>query len=82
MTKKVIVISATPFSNLDLANDISKILTELNAEYEILNVEDYDLPLFKSSNYEKIKDSIASDIDEISKKIIDSHGINHQQRVS
>ena len=75
MTKKVIVISATPFSNLDLANDISKILTELNAEYEILNVEDYDLPLFKSSNYEKIKDSIASDIDEISKKIIDSHGI-------
>ena len=75
MIKKVIIISATPFTNLELANDISEILTELNAEYEILNIEDYDLPLFKASDYETIKSSVANDIDVISKKIIDSHGI-------
>ena len=75
MTKKIIIISATPFTNLELANDISKILTELNTEHEILNIEDYNLPLFKSSNYEKIKDNITSEIDVISKKIIDSNGI-------
>ena len=38
MTKKVIIISATPFTNLDLANDISKILTEHNLNIHVARI--------------------------------------------
>ena len=51
--KKIIIISATSSTNLELSNKILNILNEFDVQSEIINSEDYQLPLFVASNMNK-----------------------------
>ena len=73
--KKIFIISATSFSNYDLSSKIKKILDNNDVQCEIINLEDYNLPLFTAKDYKDNKESINNVIDDITKKIISSSGL-------
>ena len=54
--KKIIIISATSSTNLELSNKILNILNEFDVQSKIINSEDYQLPLFVASEYENKKE--------------------------
>ena len=73
--KKVLIISATSFSNYDLSINMKSILEKHSVDCDVLNLETYDLPLFKAENYENQKDAIKDSLDEIVGKLISSKGL-------
>ena len=46
--KKILVISATNDKNLDLAKELSEIVSNINIETELVSLQDLNLPLFDS----------------------------------
>ena len=73
--KKISIVSATSFSNYDLSCKIKKIIEKNDFQCEIINLEDYCLPLFIAKNYKDSKESVSDVIDDITKKIIGSSGL-------
>ena len=65
--KKILIISATSGNNLDLANDIRKLLSVDN---EVISLEDYELPLYTG----KVKIDNKTIINKLCKKFIDASG--------
>ena len=53
--KKVVIISATSATNLDLSDKLLNILDELDISSEIINAEEHVLPMFVASAYESHK---------------------------
>jgi len=47
MSKNILIISSTSGNNYSLANSLKEKLDQLGNDSSILNLEDYDLPLFK-----------------------------------
>lgn len=45
--KNILIITATSGNNKNLAYELKNILDQLNAKSSILNLEDYELPLYK-----------------------------------
>ncbi len=59
--KKLLIISATPFSNFDLSEEIKVYLEKKpNLSCEIISLEDLNLPLFTPSLEIQIKKKITS----------------------
>lgn len=63
--KSIIIVSATSGTNLALAKDILEIVTAEGESGTIINLEDYNLPLYTSSteldiDVNKIKDALIS----------------------
>ena len=75
MKNKVLIVSATSSTNLQLSKDLEKILQKFNIETEIVNIEDFSLPLFVSSNFSKIKEKYCDNINNLTEKFIQSRGI-------
>ena len=73
--KKVVIISATSATNLDLSDKLLNILDELDTSSEIINAEEHVLPMFVASAYESQKKEYYKTIDFLTKKIIESSGI-------
>ena len=65
--KKILIVSATSGNNLDLANDIRKLLSIDN---EVISLEDYELPLYTG----KVKIDNQTVINKLCKKVIDASG--------
>ena len=65
--KKILIVSATSGNNLDLANDIRKLLSIDN---EVISLEDYELPLYTG----KVKIDNQTIINKLCKKVIDASG--------
>ena len=72
---KITIISATSSTNYDLSKKIFKILNDLDISSEIINAEDYRLPLFIASEYENKKKENFNIIDELTNKFIGSSGL-------
>ena len=75
MKNKVLIVSATSSTNLQLSKDLEKILQKFNIETEIVNIEEFSLPLFVSSNFSKIKEKYCDNINNLTEKFIQSRGI-------
>jgi len=75
MNKKVLIVSATSSTNLKLSKDLEKILQKFNVDIEIINIEEFSLPLFVSSNYIEIKEKHFDKINNLTEKFIEAHGI-------
>ena len=75
MKKKVIIISATSFTNLKLSNELNKILIGLDVNPKVINIEDYDLPLFIASDYAFKKDDILKKVKKLTDEFTHSSGI-------
>ena len=73
--KKIVIISATSATNLDLSDKLLNILDELDVSSEIINAEDHTLPMFVASTYESQKKEYYKTIDFLTKKLIESSGI-------
>ena len=73
--KKVVIISATSATNLDLSDKLLNILDELDISSEIINAEEHVLPMFVASAYESQKKEYFKTIDFLTKKLIESSGI-------
>ena len=73
--KKILIISATSFTNYDLSNKICQILNNLNVSSEIINLENYKLPLFIASEYKKMKKENFDIINNLTNKFIESSGL-------
>lgn len=63
--KSIIIVSATSGTNLALAKDILEVVTAEGASGAIINLEDYNLPLYTSNteldiDVNKIKDALIS----------------------
>ena len=52
MSKKLLIISATSRNNLELAQQIDNITSLLNIEKDLINLEDYDIPLYTTIKQE------------------------------
>ena len=51
--KRVVILSATSKSNLELAKSLETILSKLNVTTKIINLEEYSFPLYSSSKEEE-----------------------------
>ena len=71
MSKKLLIISATSRNNLELAQQIETITKSLNIDKELINLEDYDIPLYTPIKQE---DAIPKQINDLTKKFIDASG--------
>ena len=65
--KKILIVSATSGNNLDLANDIRKLLSIDN---EVISLEDYELPLYTG----KAKIDNQTILNKLCKKVIEASG--------
>ena len=73
--KKIVIISATSETNFLLAQNILKFLNNHNVHIEILNIENYKLPLFNPSTIENDKKKCANKIKKITDAMLCSNGI-------
>jgi len=69
--KKILIISATSGNNLILSKKIEKICFTFNVNSELINLEDYDIPLYTPIEQKK---TIPKDIQLILKKFINAQG--------
>ena len=65
--KKILIISATSGNNLDLANDIRKLLSVDN---EVISLEDYELPLYTG----KVKIDNQTTVNKLCNKVVNASG--------
>ena len=65
--KKILIISATSGNNLDLANDIRKLLSIDN---EVISLEDYELPLYTG----KVKIDNQTIVNKLCNKVVEASG--------
>ena len=76
--KKLLIISATPFSNLDLSEEIKVYLEKKpNLSCEIISLEDLNLPLFTPSLEIEIKkkNNFPKEITEVKSMLVSSDAI-------
>ena len=71
MSKKLLIISATSRNNLELAQQIDNITSSLNIEKDLINLEEYDIPLYTTIKQE---DTIPKHVNDITLKFIDASG--------
>ena len=69
--KKILIISATSRNNLILAQNIKKICKNINFNTELINLEEYNIPLYTPIEQEK---SIPAPIHSLMKKFINAVG--------
>ena len=65
--KKILIISATSRNNLILAKNINKICNNFNINTELINIEEYDIPLYTPIQQDK---SIPEEMELIMEKFI------------
>ena len=73
--KKVLVISATSYTNFNLAENVKSILDNMQVESSVINLEDYDLPLFTSSTYKNNQSELLEIISKVTEKLSGSSGL-------
>ena len=76
--KNILIISATSNNNLKLSKDIASLIKNSDLEsypVEILNLEDYSLPIFTESFFNKNKSKYLDDVKIVTKKIICCDGL-------
>tara|TARA_B100001094_G_scaffold248354_1_gene245393 strand:+ start:782 stop:1288 length:507 start_codon:yes stop_codon:yes gene_type:complete len=71
---KILIVSATKGENYNLAKRLHALCdSTINKKY--ISLEDYDLPLFKASNYNDLKLKYASVIKTITDELVDADGL-------
>tara|TARA_Y100001936_G_C15723793_1_gene482390 strand:- start:69 stop:578 length:510 start_codon:yes stop_codon:yes gene_type:complete len=73
--KKIVIISATSGQNFKLSKDINSILKELGSSVKIINLEDYDIPLFIADTYDSMKLDVGKRIQNIVAALLETDGI-------
>jgi len=71
MNKKLLIISATSRNNFELAKQIDNISESLSIEKELLNLENYNIPIYTPIKQEE---GIPKEVTELSLKFINSSG--------
>ena len=71
MSKKLLIISATSSNNLELAQQIYNITSSLNIEKDLINLEEYDIPLYTTIEQEN---AIPKHVNDLTQKFIDASG--------
>tara|TARA_A100001011_G_scaffold266393_1_gene275380 strand:+ start:1063 stop:1563 length:501 start_codon:yes stop_codon:yes gene_type:complete len=70
--KRVVILSATSKSNLELAKSLETILSKLNVTTKIINLEEYSFPLYSSS---KEEEGPPANVFDLSNKLVESDGM-------
>ena len=74
--KKILIISATSNNNLDLSRKIKSLISEdFDYDIEIINLEDYSLPLFTEKVFEIEKNNYSETIEKLTSTMAKSSGI-------
>ena len=73
--KKIVIITATSGYNHKLSLKIKEMLIEIGAIVNIVNLEDYDIPLFFASDYSDKKDEVKNIINDMVNLLKDSDGL-------
>jgi chromate reductase, NAD(P)H dehydrogenase (quinone) len=71
MNKKLLIISATSRNNFELAKQIDNITGTFSIEKELINLEEYDIPIYTPI---KQKEGIPKEVSELTLKFICSFG--------
>jgi NAD(P)H-dependent FMN reductase len=72
--KSVLIISATKGLNFQLTKRLYDILDK-NVKKEYISLEDYDLPLFKASDYNELKNTYSDEIKKLTDIIVNVDGL-------
>jgi len=70
--KRIVILSATSSSNLSLASSLESILKKLNVSTKIINLEEYDFPLYSS---DREKEGSPANVFDLSNKLVESDGM-------
>lgn len=71
MTKNILIISVTSRNNLDLSNKIRDITKTINSNCELINIEDFNIPLYTPI---KQKDGTPESVQKLIPKFIEANG--------
>ena len=76
MIKKIVIVSATSNNNLNLSKTIKEIIIEdFDCEVQIINLEEYYLPLFTEKVFDSEKKKYSKAIEELTSTMVESSGI-------
>ena len=75
MKKNILILSATNNSNYTLSKDILELIDQNEVDATILSLEEYNLPLFTSSDYESNKGKYMDEIKVITNAMVQSDGL-------
>ena len=70
--KKIVILSATSKSNLDLANNLQVILKKLGPTVKLVNLEEYSLPLYSTA---REQEGPPAKVFDLSNKLVESDGL-------
>ena len=73
--KNVVIIVATKNSNYTLAENLLELIDCKKYNVKLSSLEDFDLPLFLASEYDKLKDKYLNEIKSITDLLVESDGL-------
>ena len=73
--KNIVILTATKYSNNNLGENLSELINKSEYQVTLSCLEDYDLPLFLASNYEKSKANHLNDIENITNLLVKADGL-------
>ena len=73
--KKILIVSATSNSNLELANELDGLLIKFDVKSKVISLEDYILPLYVDSTFNDMKKQHFDTINELTEHFINSNGL-------
>ena len=73
--KKILIVSATLKSNFELSKELSEICLQLDAETQVISLENFMLPLYTDEIFNKEKNNYSDTIEKLTKCFINAEGL-------
>ena len=73
--KNIIILTATKNSNYSLGKKLSELINQKEYQVILNSFEDFNLPLFSASDYEKLKQKHLNDIKNITDLLVKADGV-------
>ena len=73
--KNIVILTATKNSNYSLGENLIELINQEENQVVLSSFEDFNLPLFSASDYERLKQKHSSDIREITDLLVKADGV-------
>ena len=73
--KNIVILTATKNSNFTLGKNLSELINQEEYQTIVTSFEDFNLPLFVASDYEKLKQEHLNDIKNITDLLVEAQGV-------
>ena len=73
--KNILIVSSTLKNNYKLAQELEKLLKDLNVKTTLISLENYILPLYTDEIFEKKKNEYKNTVEELTKHFVSNKGL-------